>query len=55
MTIPPNPPASTASPSPLVELRNVTCGYGARVILENVDLVLPRGGLVGLMGTSGGG
>ena len=59
MTTPPTPPFSTVSTSssapPLVELRNVTCGYGARVILENVDLKLPRGKLVGLMGTSGGG
>ena len=55
MTTPPPPPDPPSSPPPLVELRNVTCGYGTRVILENVDLKLPRGKLVGLMGTSGGG
>jgi phospholipid/cholesterol/gamma-HCH transport system ATP-binding protein len=33
----------------------VTCGYGERVILENVNLVVPRGRVVALMGTSGGG
>ncbi len=44
-----------APETPLIELRNVTAGYGDRVILENVDLAVPRGKVVGLMGTSGGG
>lgn len=42
-------------PSSLIELRNVTCGYGERVILENIDLIVPRGKVLALMGTSGGG
>lgn len=41
--------------APLVELRGVTFGYGERVILENVSLSVPRGKVVALMGTSGGG
>ncbi len=51
------PPAQSSSPQsqPLVELRNVTCGYGDTVVLRDVSLVLPRGKVVGLMGTSGGG
>lgn len=49
-----NAPSSSAAP-PLVELRDVTCGYGDRVILSKVNLSLPRGKVVGLMGTSGGG
>ena len=44
-----------ATTPPLVQLRNVTCGYGNRVILKDVSLSLPRGSVVGLMGTSGGG
>lgn len=40
---------------PLVEIQQVTCGYGERVILRDVDLVVPRGAVVALMGTSGGG
>src|SRR5574343_612790 len=47
--------APDANAPPLVELRGVTCGYGDRVILRDVDLVVPRGKVVALMGTSGGG
>jgi phospholipid/cholesterol/gamma-HCH transport system ATP-binding protein len=50
------PPASGPKATvPLVELRGVTCGYGDRVVLSGVDLALPRGKVIGLMGTSGGG
>ena len=41
--------------SNLIELRDVTCGYGDRIILENVNLTVPRGKVLALMGTSGGG
>jgi phospholipid/cholesterol/gamma-HCH transport system ATP-binding protein len=51
-TTPSSPPATTG---PLIELRDVTCGYGDRVILENVNLTVPRGKVLALMGTSGGG
>lgn len=46
--------AATA-PSPLVELRHVTFGYGERVILDDVSLEIPRGKVTALMGASGGG
>lgn len=36
-------------------MRGVSCGYGDRVILSDVDLDLPRGKVIGVMGTSGGG
>jgi phospholipid/cholesterol/gamma-HCH transport system ATP-binding protein len=49
----PDPPPRDATP--LVELRHVTCGYGTRVVLEDISLAVPRGKVVGLMGTSGGG
>ncbi len=45
----------TGGGSSIVELRNVTCGYGDRVILEGVNLTVPRGKVLALMGTSGGG
>jgi len=51
----PDPNATPQSPDVLVELRGVTCGYGDRVILSDINLVVPRGKLVALMGTSGGG
>ena len=39
----------------LVELRNVTFGYGERVILRDLSLAVPRGKVTALMGASGGG
>jgi phospholipid/cholesterol/gamma-HCH transport system ATP-binding protein len=39
----------------LVELKNLTFGYGERVILDNVSLQVPRGKVTALMGASGGG
>ena len=51
-----SPPVDSPDASnPLIELRNVTCGYGDRVVLENVNLTVPRGKVLALMGTSGGG
>lgn len=38
-----------------VELRNVTFGYGERVILRDLSLQVPRGKVTALMGASGGG
>ena len=45
------PPPLTA----LVELRNLTFGYGDRVILDDISLSVPRGKVTALMGASGGG
>jgi phospholipid/cholesterol/gamma-HCH transport system ATP-binding protein len=45
-------PDPTAS---LVELRHLTFGYGERVILDDVSLIVPRGKVTALMGASGGG
>jgi phospholipid/cholesterol/gamma-HCH transport system ATP-binding protein len=42
-------------PAALVELRNLTFGYGDRVILDDVSLSVPRGKVTALMGASGGG
>ncbi len=42
-------------PTPLVELRNLTFGYGERVILDDISLTIPRGKVSALMGASGGG
>jgi len=49
--------SSSSSPSPqaLIELRDVSCGYGDRLILEHVNLRLERGKVLALIGTSGGG
>jgi phospholipid/cholesterol/gamma-HCH transport system ATP-binding protein len=50
-----NSSAVSAPSSAIVELRGVTCGYGDRIILRDVNLTVPRGSVVALMGTSGGG
>ena len=47
--------ASPSTPESLVELRNLTFGYGERVILDDISLSVPRGKVTALMGASGGG
>jgi len=44
-----------SSSSSLVELRNVSFGYGERLILDRLNLDVPRGKVTALMGASGGG
>ncbi|MDB5895284.1 MAG: transporter family protein [Rhodoferax sp.] len=39
----------------LVELRNLTFGYGDRPVLDGISLTIPRGKVTALMGASGGG
>jgi phospholipid/cholesterol/gamma-HCH transport system ATP-binding protein len=40
--------------SPIVEIRNVSFGYDAvRPVLRDIDLTIPRGAVVGIMGQSG--
>ena len=45
----------TTFDSMLVQLNNLTFGYGERVILDGVSLSIPRGKVTALMGASGGG
>ncbi|QTD46057.1 ABC transporter ATP-binding protein [Ottowia testudinis] len=42
-------------PDALVELRDVTFGYGERPVLRDLSLAVPRGKVTALMGASGGG
>ena len=46
---------NSPSLSPLVELRDLTFGYGERVILQHLSFSVPRGKVTALMGVSGGG
>ncbi|MGQ0708520.1 MAG: ABC transporter ATP-binding protein [Rhodoferax sp.] len=41
--------------APLIDMRDLTFGYGDRCILQNVALQIPRGKVTALMGASGGG
>ena len=43
------------NPAPLVQLHDLTFGYGERVILDSITLSVPRGKVTALMGASGGG
>ena len=61
MSTPPTSSPSTQDIAPasaaeaLVELRDVTIGYGDRPVLQNLSLRVPRGKVTALMGASGGG
>ncbi|MES2938395.1 MAG: ABC transporter ATP-binding protein [Pseudomonadota bacterium] len=44
-----------ADPNALVECRNLSFGYGQRLILDDVSFTVPRGKVTALMGASGGG
>ena len=44
-----------ADPSALVECRNLSFGYGQRLILDDLSFTVPRGKVTALMGASGGG
>ena len=49
-----SPPAAPQGDA-LVELRDVTFGYGGRPVLADLSLAVPRGQVTALMGASGGG
>ncbi len=48
-------PVAMQKGSPLIEFRNVSFGYGERLILDGITLSVPRGKVTALMGASGGG
>ena len=37
----------------IIQLKKMTKAYGSKVVLENIDLNIPRGAIVGLMGPNG--
>ena len=37
----------------IITLKKMTKAYGSKVVLENIDLSIPRGSIVGLMGPNG--
>ncbi len=56
MTIAPAQDAPTRGQAdPLVRFEHVSASYGGPAVLQDIDLELPRGGLVGIVGPSGAG
>lgn len=51
----PDPAPSPAADRPVVELQKVTAGYGSRIVLREIDLVIRPGELIALMGRNGSG
>jgi ABC-type Mn2+/Zn2+ transport system ATPase subunit len=49
------PMEAVGAPAPAIRLVGVTAGYGSRVALEDVDLEIPVGALVAVVGPNGGG
>ena len=37
----------------IIQLKQLTKAYGSKVVLENMDLSIPKGSIVGLMGPNG--
>lgn len=46
---------SPKSAGPIIDVRDVTCGYAGRIILKDVNVRLARGKVMALIGSSGGG
>ena len=55
IAVPSVPASGVTSTDALVELRDVTFGYGTRPVLSGLSLAVPRGKVTALMGASGGG
>ena len=49
------PPIDSSHSNALVTLEDVSFGYGARLVLRDVDLTVPKGKVVAIMGGSGNG
>jgi branched-chain amino acid transport system ATP-binding protein len=54
-TRPTSEPAPAASETPMLELIGVRAAYGRIEVLHGVDLVVPKGAVVALLGPNGGG
>jgi phospholipid/cholesterol/gamma-HCH transport system ATP-binding protein len=50
-----DPAVPTAPASPIVDIRNLRFAYGARPVLRDVSLTIPRGQIAAILGTSGSG
>ncbi len=51
----PGEPSKVAADSPSIEMRNVQFSYGAEPVLRGIDLSVPRGATVAVVGATGSG
>ena len=47
--------STSVNKTPLLEYRDVSKSYGDKTVLENINLKIPRGRIVGLLGKNGAG
>lgn len=47
--------AKSANTTPLLEYRSVSKSYGDRTVLKDINLTIPRGRIIGLLGKNGAG
>src|SRR2546428_1211602 len=45
----------SAAEPPMIDVERLTVGYGATVVLENLDFTVPRGEVFAILGGSGSG
>jgi phospholipid/cholesterol/gamma-HCH transport system ATP-binding protein len=45
----------SSAPSGVIEIRGLRFSYGRRAILKGIDLDIPRGKVIGILGSSGSG
>ena len=43
----------TTSPAPIIDVQDLTVGFGDRIILDNLSFTIKRGSVVGVIGPSG--
>jgi len=49
------PPNFYDPPSPLIEIKDLRFGYSERMVLDGINLAIPKGQVTAIMGASGGG
>src|ERR1044071_1994385 len=54
-TLEKNPPTETSDRDVILEVRDLTVGFGSKIVLDNLNLDIYRGEILGFVGASGTG